>query len=519
MRNKLLKHWHEVILFALLTFLIVLIGAINLSGIAEFYDTDMYSDLMYSMKFWEHRSIFPDGWVFGNQFYVIATPVLAGLIYGAGFDPIIAMGLASTVMTILVVASFYWMISPFFPFLKERLFACIIFVLLPLVGGGFVRDANGWQLLFTMCSYYACYAVTAFLAFGLYIRYWNTEEKINWLCFFIVCLLSFFTGIQSLRQTVIMTLPLIAVEACCFIFRCIKKQNVFTSSLIIAIGISCFNLAGVLFSRFLNINAVQIFGEVGLVTSLLPSIKEAIMNFVLLFSIKPVIIAVGMVSLIGGCTLALLITKRRNAVGAILGVLLLFAVGTIGAIDIFTTMQVRQIYYFMCYPLVAFLSGCILDICAFLNRNMMRTLAQTALIFILIITCVLQCDGIINHIQDTDNRQYEDVSEYLCEDGYTTIYSRWDLCEKIAIASSLNIQAGFWDYKTEPFVEVRYLCDPSVFEAEPTECAYVFKGTTEVEIAKDVLNTHGYSMNLLKYFPESDIYLFTSDVNLILMID
>ena len=450
------KYLLETVLSVLLCFLVVLIWVINLSHIPDFYVTDMYTDIIYATEFWEHGSIFPDGWIFGNQFYVIATPVLAGLIYGIGFDPVMAMGLASSIMSILVVAAFYWMISPFFSCIKERLFVCVMFILLPLVGGDAVYHLNGWQLLFTMCSYYACYAISAFLSFGFYIRYWNTDKKINWLYFTLICLLAFFAGIQSLRQTVIQVMPLIAIEVFRVFSDICKKRKLFDTSFIIVAGISCSNLMGVLYNRFMDVDAVQIFGELSIETSFITSFKEAIINFLkLYYSVSPAFLVVGIIMLMGALGLVFLSVEGRNVIGCVLGAVLLFSVGIIGVIDVFTTMHIREIYYFMCYPLTAFLGGCLFSACAFLKKKRLRPLAQAVLIFVLCISCAVNGSEIINTIQDTNNQQYEEVSDYLLENGYTTIYSRWNLAEKIAIASDMNIQAGFWDKMVQPFAEVR----------------------------------------------------------------
>ena len=62
-----------IILFA------ILIVRTNYSGNA-FYNFDMYSDQLYARLVSEEGTVFPSDWVFGNQYYVIATPVLAGLL-------------------------------------------------------------------------------------------------------------------------------------------------------------------------------------------------------------------------------------------------------------------------------------------------------------------------------------------------------------------------------------------------------------------------------------------------------
>ena len=170
---KFCKKEGQVVVVTLMLLLGIYWGAIlhiNFAKNPTWYCTDMYSDMLYSVEVWNQKSIFPNGWVFGNQLYVVATPVLAALFYGLTQDPCVAMGIASTLMGLGVVVSFYWMIRPFLMGLDERLMAVVWFMLAILLAGNPVGSTRGWQLFFTMCSYYACYAITVFLAFGCYLR-------------------------------------------------------------------------------------------------------------------------------------------------------------------------------------------------------------------------------------------------------------------------------------------------------------------------------------------------------------
>ena len=52
---------------------------INLHTLDRFCNSDVYADMQVAKRMWEQKTLFPDGWIFGNQFYVIATPV-CGLV-------------------------------------------------------------------------------------------------------------------------------------------------------------------------------------------------------------------------------------------------------------------------------------------------------------------------------------------------------------------------------------------------------------------------------------------------------
>ena len=250
-----------------------MVCAINLSGVPGFYDADMYTDMRYAMEAWEHKSVFPQGWVFGNQLYVASTPVVAALFYGLTGVPHLAMGLASSLMTLLVLLSFQWMLKPVMKTHQARLAGSVLFMAVMLFFGDAWHDTGGWQLLFTMCSYYACYAVNVFLAYGCYLRSQRRISVCMWIIFPMTCLLSFCTGIQSLRQTAVMTLPLLGVE-CLRLLQCMIRRKVPEKGPAVVAGmISVDNLAGVVTARCLNLEQVEIIGEMKLV-----SLSEYLLN-------------------------------------------------------------------------------------------------------------------------------------------------------------------------------------------------------------------------------------------------
>ena len=61
----------------LLSFLII-----NFKLFPEFCDSDMFVDLYPARLMWEQKKLFPEGWVFGNQYFVIASPVWTAFFYG-----------------------------------------------------------------------------------------------------------------------------------------------------------------------------------------------------------------------------------------------------------------------------------------------------------------------------------------------------------------------------------------------------------------------------------------------------
>ncbi|MGN0978455.1 MAG: hypothetical protein ACI4PH_10415 [Faecousia sp.] len=507
--------WHMAVtgLFAAMLCIYVLaIFYINFSQRPSFYVADMYSDVLVCINMWEQKTLFPENWVFGNQLYVMATPVLSALIYGITGDPFWSMAAASSVMAVLVIVSFDWMLKAAFPRPAERLFGSVSFLALVAIFGDAVWATNGWQLFFTMCSYYACYAINVFLAFGCYLR---KDAKISPVLLGCVCLMSFAMGIQSLRQTAVMVLPLMAME----FFRgisCLRRQEpVRSHSLFVASAISASNLAGLVFKRFLNIHQVEIFGQIRLRSlrdipgALWSSIKHTC-ALLFYFEEEPNVPCLLVLAVFVLFALILLVKTRHDTPAAVkvLFSLLLLSVLSIAGIATVTTMRVRSIYYFMLYPLLACLA-----VFAFSNRH---AAVKTGMILLL---CSVFCFSCLTQVglacSWAHNRMYDDyyaISEDLLDRGFTTLYSRWDGCEKIAAASRGKLRAGFWRF--EPFEHTEYLFDSEILMADPEEAAYVFLSQEEAELGIEKAGTVQVELIPVAEYPERDIYVYTAPVNL-----
>lgn len=506
------------ILLSILGVLFVCIGYVNFQHYPSFYNFDLYSDILYATEVWKHRSVFPEGWVFGNQLYVAATPVLAAVFYGFTSDALSAMGMASTVMALLVIVSFYWMLIPCFSDFAPRLLACIVLILLPLCCGDAIFLFNGWQLLYTMCSYYACYAITVFWAFGLYIRAWNQDKVQNWISLMLLCCFSMFMGMQSLRQTIVMVLPLFAAECIRFFLCSRENRKQLHASFLVAALISASNLVGVVFIRFLSIDAFSILGEFKLSAVSLQGIVEAFENCWLLFYSDKRSLVFTLIHVFVLVIAGYLFVKKKTQSGVVLICLILFSIGAIGVIDILSNMIVRSRYYFMAFPLVAYLAAYFLTI----HHKIGKTIIRILLIVILVLTMKNGWeDRIVSEIEKLDmqkERSYAEVSDYLIDEGYQTVFAGTDLGHKIAVASDVKIRVGSW-FTFEPFSEVRYLCNPAVFNDEAENRVYAFEGSMRVEDAQKKLKEYGLQMELLRYFPESDIYVFTSEDDLVALIE
>lgn len=504
--------------WVLLGMLLVYFGAvcaINLSGVPGFYDADMYTDIRYAMEAWSHKSVFPEGWVFGNQLYMASTPVLAALFYGLTGVPHLAMGLASTVMAVLVLVSFHWMLRPVVNTRQARMAGSVAFMGMMLLFGDAWQNTGGWQLLFTMCSYYACYTINVFLAYGLYLR----GEKLKWLwpVLAVTCVLSFCTGIQSLRQTAVMTLPLLGVEFLRIVFCLAGRKTVDKRPLAVAGFISAANVAGLVTARCLKLEQVEIFGEIALtpLSQYGGELKNGIARALsLVLNHDPVgYLMLGGVLLVCSCGVVCLfwrLLRLREGKGLVLMVLMGFSVLAILAVDVMLTMLVRPIYYFMLFPLLAFLTS----ICYEEIGKWGKTAVLIFLTVLFCLSCVLELVPVSARILQKDKESAYAVSDYLLDHGYTTLYGAWNQGADVVVASEWKLTAGFWEYPDDPFFYYKYLCNPSVFRRDPSHCAYLFYGQENAALAVEKAKTKQIEMTLLTHFSDSDIYLYTASENI-----
>lgn len=520
-RNQLYNRLRTVLLVLVLAGCFCVIAFLNFSAAPSFYDADMYCDYRYAMETWKHRSIFPDGWVFGNQLNVVSTPVLAALFYGFTGSPNFAMAAASTIMAVLLTVSYDWMMKPVLKEPESRLLAIILLITVSLYCGKAVHGNQGWTLLFTMCTYYAGYSITAFLAFGCYLRsLFCWSKKDNYLLL-LTWLFSFGTGIQSIRQTAIMIVPILAVE----FFRmlvCISDWKANRKPLWVALGITIFNILGLVYIRIFPVNQHPVFGTIEIVhlqdlgwsiqnsfSMIQDLLKAGYPEDLLVLTVLVVLCVVAFLWMLKDCR------KEAGIIVLVLTLLLSFSVLVIVAINFLTTMYIRPRYYFMLYPLF----GLLFAYGYTRGDKYIRNGGLALLILFLSIACVRNLpDVCTSAIRQKEEKSHE-ISSYLQERGYTTIYATWWLGQDIAVASNGEIEVGYWYTEDRPFEAVPYLCNLDLYDASPDSCVYLFSGQETLEIAAAEAESRGVVLELVHYIPEQDLYFCTSAANLMQVIN
>ena len=497
MKNPIQKATAERLLCILLSlcflaFLLVL-AVLNFQCYDNYCNSDVYADSQLAKMMWEQKTLFPQGWGFGNQYYIIATPVLSAIMYGITGNMNTAMILATEVMTILIFLSLLWLFRSFSGSMLHYLLACMILICAVTVPGGPFSLYS--MLFFSQASFYACYLITMFFIFGDYIRTIHSPKprRIAWTVSLLLC---FATGMQSLRQTVIMILPLLACELFFACRRICQHKKPWDKEqlrpLIRTISYGLANLAGVVAIKLLNVPSTTVYGQmtassanqlpvklqaIGLVLRQITNIdflfKEnasRIMSLGILFFIVVVLIAA-----------FFWIYRIREQESGLMLCWLLFVVGIAGIFlsTVVLELTLRDIYAFMWFPLVAFSGLIVLEKLPFK--------AQYGAIFLICVLCFGSfCRAALPAVRTLFNRTPTaemQMSQWAMDHGYEYIYGDyWGGTPQIAVCSEGAIVAGCWHGENRAFKVEPFNTPQNIYTAEENEKAlYILTPKNEAE--------------------------------------
>lgn len=505
-----------ILLFGSLVIYFIFICYLNLSLNPAFYVTDMYSDMMYSVEAWEAKSLFPDGWVFGNQFYIIATPSLAALVYGIVGNPVLAMAIATILMTVGIFLTFLWMVRPVFNKPEEGLLGLVCFIALTAYCGDALYTLNGWQLFFTLCSYYACYLITAFLCFGYFLRRKEKPTTFRKVIFAIALLMSFATGMQSLRQTAVMIVPMVAVECIEQAVYYYRNKKFEWQSIIVTGSISAANLLGVVVIKLLNIPYNEIISTTELLgkDEIPQAVNHSVSNLMGLLTDEEHFGMLLLMAVIITVLSVLQVKYRKSSVSegwGTLASLFAFSVAGVFAIDMFTKLAIFSKYYFMLYVLVS-----LLVVYAYRHWRLGKVVTVLVVAMLMVGSFNNAVMPVTEEAKAADENISYEISDLLIEKGYTTVYSGWNQCEDVAIASDGAITAGFWDNPIDVFQPVKYLCNPEIYNVDSNKSVYyLYSGNRDIALEK--AKKAGVTMTLVAEYPKEGIWLYEASQNLMAM--
>ena len=430
MRETRLKK--EYLPFALGTLIwVITVLWINFHG-AQWYNFDMYADADVARRMAEQNTLFPRDWIFGNQYYVIATPVVASLFYHACHNSVLAMSFASSLMFCLILLCCVWSFRPIFS-------AQALWVgLFCMAGGTLLGDSissstYGFQILYTMASYYACYLLVIVLHIGIWVRL-RKNRRLSPVFPVLALMGSFALGVQSPRETLSLCIPLLLVTL--ILWLRYRKDPGEKKSLVFAAASLTGNLLGLYLHRVAGehwgiqtATNVNTLGSGVTSGSILERISESGRAFLDLVGLrylhygwkwKPLavlgifLLFLAVTALVGSLKKRETADARMPVIFCWISILGVFAAGVL-------VIQVRAIYYFVWYLLVPLSVSVLCDLLP--NKRK-----------ILFCTAVLLC-GAVNYFYNV----YPDISKYREQKQfYTEVVSRLE---------ELGVKTVYGDYQ------------------------------------------------------------------------
>ena len=530
-KNKSEKIFSVILTVLLLAFL-GLVFYVNLSCNPEYYDGDIYNDINYAKEAWKAKSIFPKDWIFGNQTYVVATPVLAALFYGIIGNGFTAMAIASCIMTVLIVLTYDWMTRTLFSY-NERMAGFLFLIGVLLLKAHVATSQQGIQAFFTMASYYACYLINAFIVYGCYIRLRKGEFSGKHIAMSVIGIaLSFGTGMQSLRQTAVMALPLVACEILMIIIYSIRdKKFAISSSTLFSAIVFVSNIAGLIAMKFIEINQNSIYGTTAFVKSLKEFLKKGFFNVeyvVLTFGLdslelraRLVVSTVFLLIILIGFILCVKDFFKNNCIDQ--GRFALVMLLTLGCVSVFaagvlTDVVNRALYYFMIYPLLAVCVSYIIVKYPGKRKAFFSIIAVFAAGMIAFRTV-----GAVGEIKNgkDENSTAHQIANYMLDNGYDTIYSVFGLsgimdgAENIIVASGDKIHLVQYKRvdRSKPMKPVEYLCVKDGYKQWDNEKSLYLLREWELPKVRELAEKYGVEMTKQAQFGE-ELYLYSMSENL-----
>lgn len=492
-------------------------GVINFAGFARLCTADMYEDTLVARLMWEARSLFPKSYLFGNQFYVIATPALAALFYGLTGSMNRAMALATTLMSALLLLSMDWMLRPF---VRKRLtrLSCLLVFFLSVFGPLTVSREDGQQLFFCLCSFYACYVLALLFVFGDYARA-REDGRLRLPALLTALLLSFATGMQSPRQTCVMILPLLGFEALGLLRRAYTRRPLFPREARPALRrvllYTAANLAGLGLIRLLRIPRHSIYHGASVFSGASVAEKlrdlhralvtvtgydytrggEARLFFALLFVFLLLLVLAA----------AALLIRRRGARPdgpACFWLLTLLSALAVVAASFFTSVRLRPIYLFPCYlfPALSFAL-----VAPRLDARRQGLLTALLCLFAAANLYFSYREDLATALDRTPSPA-EQLSDFAVAGGWELIYGAHSgTAPNIAVHSDGALIAGCWQddciFKLSPYVNIRNVYSLSDY----ARALFVFR-SYELEPMRVETEANGTVMRFLGRFGDYHVY-------------
>lgn len=190
---------------------------LNLARYTAQMDSDIAAEGLNARAIWEYHTLIPSQFYSSTETRILNVNLIGALFYGLTGDMNLSMGIACSIMMILLLTCF-WKLLQYLGCRKEcRAAASVLLLALP----GSLRHA---QILYLWASYYAVHCILMLITLRSWLaaihgeRGWKKEAAFS-------CVLAFIISLSGLRAALICYVPLAVTEILRWIAEALSRME------------------------------------------------------------------------------------------------------------------------------------------------------------------------------------------------------------------------------------------------------------------------------------------------------
>ena len=437
MERKKLINSEKIINMALIISIIMLgimFIYVNLVQYKNGLNADIASEGLLAKVIWESKEWIPSEWYFSTEARVVSVANLASLFYGITGNMCIAMGIGCIVGMLFILYSCYYLCQELELEATQILFFILLIMLLP-------NNKVQMELMHVYAGHYAFHIGLYFITLSFYCKLLKGKNK-KWYMIGIIYLMHFILGVQGVRGILMITGPLLAVEAVrrMYLFYCKKgrKEDNIISAFAAGLNIAAF-LGGKIpisvgypLSRNIRKAPQKLFEIV------LPDFFSSI-SWSYISSLEKIVFGVCLALVLGLTGYIIWKGIKKQNVKGEEWIFLNFMASvfmTIAALT-FTTVDSSSRYFVVIYFAIA------MAIVILWSKK--KNLIKYSVIFMIIIIFI----GNVNRVyrpmiedQSYKNSAYMEIGNYLFQEGYENAYTGFEHANTITIMNNGKVQVS-----------------------------------------------------------------------------
>lgn len=206
----------DILLSTLLVCAVVYVGYLTFEKLNPYgLDSDVVNEISYRQASWEQKSLFPEGFVHGNETYANRPVMIYWFFYALTHNFMFSFQLGNICVLILQLAALAFLLRKLTVGFRSALFAlCMYVAWMPMTGGS---AANLAYVLFWPMEPYSFFAIIVMLTMAMMIEAGKKFELSGEIrnCavpLLVLLLLAAFSGYTTLKMTMVLYIPLFLVH-------------------------------------------------------------------------------------------------------------------------------------------------------------------------------------------------------------------------------------------------------------------------------------------------------------------